>query len=172
MTRILAISIFTFAMALQALGEEISITIDATGPTPDMVSPYALRTAVDSFSVVVKTSRGRPIRRDDHAYGMIYCDSQSSLRATCNETLYLPPGLYKILVTHNGEAVIEHSNRRNTFLRSVDVKFKGSIVFSSRRREARISNTVPTFRPNEVVVPRTCVDQPHECSTLKTFSVR
>ena len=172
MTRILAISIFTFGMALHALGEEVSITIDATGPTPDMVSPYATRTAVDRFSVVVKTSRGRPIRRDDRAYGMIYCDSQSSLRATCSETLYLPPGLYKILVTHNGEAVIEHSNRRNTVLRSVDVKFRGSIVSAGRQREVRIRDEVPAFRPNEVVVDRTCVDQPHECSTLKTFAVR
>ena len=103
MIRILTINILSFALAIPAVGEEVFIAIDATAPTPEMVSTHATETLVRDFSVVVKKSSGDRIRGDDNAYGIIYCDWKTPIRTTCEGTLDLQEGLYKVVATHTME---------------------------------------------------------------------
>ena len=169
---ILAITFAVFALSLPALGEEIYIHLEAAAPTPQMVSSNATETQVRDISVVVKKSNGDRIRRDDDAYGMIWCEWRTPIRSTCEGSLELANGLYKIVATHDGRALVNGGKGGMLRRRSVSVEFTGSIVFADRRRDAQISARISPWPSDETVGGRTCVERPNQCSTIKAFAVR
>ena len=172
MIRALAVSIFSFSLALPVLAEEIFITLDAMAPTPQAVSADATDTNVRDFSVVIRKSNGERIRGDDDSYGIIYCDWKSPRRTTCEGTLDLPQGLYKVVATHDGTVLLKGGKGGMLTSRGIAVDFSGSIIFTNRRKDVAISAKVPPWGSDETVGNRTCVREPGQCFTLKAFAVR
>ena len=162
----------SLALALPATAEEVFVAIDITAPTPQMVSPDATETHVRSVSIVVMDSRDRAIRGDDDTYGLVDCDQRSWTRQTCSTTVNLPPGVYKILATHDGTVLLDSGGGGLLQRRNLSVHFEGSITFGGRRRESIISTSIPAWPYNETVDARSCVDEPDECSLVKAFSVQ
>lgn len=172
MTHILAITFAVFALSLPALGEQIYVHIDVVAPTPQMVASNAKETQVRDISVVIRKSDGDRIRRDDDSYGMIWCEWRTPIRSTCEGSFELANGLYKIVATHDGRALVTGGKGGMLRSRSVSVEFTGSIVFTDRRRDAQISARIQPWRSDETVGGRTCVERPNQCSTIKAFAVR